>query len=84
MKRKINTEKVKELLEKSGKKQIELANHLNIPNSSITMAFKGERGLSMGHIFELANFFNIKPLSLTIVNDTKTKKSEQENRGAKI
>ncbi len=74
MKRTINIEKVKELLEKSGKRQTDLAKYLRIPLSTVSMSFKGDRNLSMGYVFDIANFFNVKPLSLTIQNDTKSKK----------
>ena len=79
MKRIINTEKIKELLEKNNKRQVDLAKHLHIPLSNMSMALKGDRNLSMGYVFEIASFFNVKPLSLTIQNDTKQKNNVQGN-----
>ena len=71
MKRTINTKKVKELLEKQSKRQVELANYLKIPKTTVSMSLKGDRNFPMGYVFELANFFNVNPLSLTIGNNTK-------------
>lgn len=67
----VNTKKVKELLEKNGKKQIDLAQFLELPASGLSDSLNGKRPLSMNHIFGLASFFNVDAISLTIDNDTK-------------
>jgi len=67
----INTEKIKNLLQSKGLKNIDLASYLQLPPSSVSTALNGKRGLSMNYIFDLAEFFEVDAKSLTIENDTK-------------
>jgi len=67
----INTQKVKDLLIEKGLKNIDLANHLGVPPSSISAAISSKRNISMNYIFDLAEFFDVEPKSLTYENDTK-------------
>jgi len=67
----VNTKKVKKLLEQNGTKQIALAEFLGLPASGLSDSLNGKRPLSMNHIFDLADFFQVDAKSLTVDNDTK-------------
>jgi len=76
MKRKINIEKVKKLLKKSGKTQKEFASLVNMSEPVVSASFNGSRALPFDYVFEIASFFKVEPLSITIKNDTKNQQGQ--------
>lgn len=85
MKRKINTNIVKDLLLKSGSTQKELASSIGLQAPSLSYALKGDRQIPMDYIFAIANFFEVEPISLTVSNDTKKQnKNATTNQNTKV
>lgn len=52
-------EKIRQVLNDRGIKQIELVNHLNMPRSNISSWLSGKRGIPKDKLIEIANFLNI-------------------------
>jgi len=77
--RKINTKKIEELLNKKGTSQKHFAETIGIKEPNVSRAFKGRGDISMNYVFDIANYFKVNPLSLTIENDTKQKNKVQGN-----
>ena len=73
--RTINTQRIKELLEKKGTTQKHLSQEIGVKEANISRAIKGNGGISMNYVFDIANYFKVAPLSLTIDNNTKQKAS---------
>ena len=82
MKREINTQKVKDLLCKSNSTQKNFALSVGLKEPNLSKALKGERLIPMDYVFAIANFFKVKPISLTISNDTKHQDEKAMRRGA--
>lgn len=57
--KKIISSKLQSLLQKSGKKQIDITRQVNIPASTLTGYFKGTRLPSPENVEKLATFFNV-------------------------
>lgn len=64
MKRKIDIQKINKLME--NKKQKDLAEALDMPESNLSSGLSGKRTISMGYILALSKFFNVKPNELTV------------------
>ena len=75
VKRKIDTQKVKKLFEKLGLTQKRLSDETGVPYTTLSYALNGERQIPMEYVFEIAHFFGVSPIDLTIKNDT-TKKDK--------
>lgn len=69
--RTIDTHKIKNLLSKNDKTQLELSKYLKLSASGLSDSINGKRPLSMKYVFDLASFFDVDAISLTIDNDTK-------------
>jgi len=79
MKHKINTQKVKNLLDKQKKSNAELARKTGLETPAISSAFKGKRNLPLAYFISIANFLNVEPLSLLQIDDTPKKNNVQGN-----
>ncbi len=68
MKRKININKINELLLEQNKSKKELANTIDYPESNLCSALnqKQNRTLPMDYLIDIASFFNVEPKALTI------------------
>ncbi|SFH62305.1 LexA family protein [Pisciglobus halotolerans] len=58
--REIISNKINELLEETGRKQIDLSKFTGIPRSTITGYVKGTSTPNPGNVQKIANFFNVK------------------------
>ena len=75
MKRKIDINKINDLLEKSESTPKQLAEFIDYPITNLTLALgkKHNRTLPMDYIFEVADFFKLNPKALTMcVNESIT------------
>ncbi|THE20200.1 helix-turn-helix domain-containing protein [Ligilactobacillus animalis] len=82
--KKIISSKLQSLLQKSGKKQIDITRQVNIPASTLTGYFKGTRLPSPENVEKLATFFNvpnyeIDPRFKPVTNDEENKSAEIED-----
>lgn len=76
----INTKKVKDLLIKNNITQRTLSSYLGISPSGLSESLSKERPLSMNYIFDIASFFDVDAISLTIENDTKSNTIESNTQ----
>lgn len=81
--KKIISSKLQSLLQKSGKKQIDITRQVNIPASTLTGYFKGTRLPSPENVEKLAKFFNVEnyeidPRFKPVTNDEENKSAEIE------
>lgn len=82
--KKIISSKLQSLLQKSGKKQIDITRQVNIPASTLTGYFKGTRLPSPENVEKLAKFFNVEnyeidPRFKSVTNDEENKSAEIED-----
>lgn len=82
--KKIISSKLQSLLQKSGKKQIDITRQVNIPASTLTGYFKGTRLPSPENVEKLAKFFNVEnyeidPRFKPVTNDEENKSAEIED-----
>lgn len=82
--KKIISSKLQSLLQKSGKKQIDITRQVNIPASTLTGYFKGTRLPSPENVEKLAKFFNVEnyeidPRFKPVTNDVENKSAEIED-----
>ena len=61
----INIEKVNDLLRIKNTTQVELVKAIGISASSLNMSLRGIRHLSMNYVFDIAEFFDVPPITLT-------------------
>ena len=68
MKRKININKINELLLEQNKSKKEFANTIDYPESNLCSALKKKqnRTLPMDYLIDVALFFNVEPIAITI------------------
>lgn len=68
MKRKININKINELLLEQNKSKKEFANTIDYPESNLCSALKkkNNRMIPMDYLIDIALFFNIEPIAITI------------------
>lgn len=81
MKRKIDINKINELLEKSESTPKQLAEFIDYPITNLILALgkKHKRTLPMDYVLSVADFFNIEPKDLTIcVNESITASNNTE------
>lgn len=64
--KKINIKKVSKLLKENSTKQVDLARFIGITTTGLSMALTNRRPLPMNYVFDIASFFNVDPLSLTV------------------
>lgn len=81
--KKIISSKLQSLLQKSGKKQIDITRQVNIPATTLTGYFKGTRLPSPENVEKLAKFFNVEnyeidPRFKPVTNDEENKSAEIE------
>ena len=74
--KKINTKKVKALLLEKGAKQIELARSIGMKTTGLSAALSGQRPMPMAYVFDVAAFFGVEPLSITL-DDASVSPSEK-------
>jgi len=67
----LNTEKIKQLLEQKGEKQLSFAHATGLQPGVVSAAFHGKRELPMRKILKIASYFNVSPFDLVHKNDTK-------------
>ena len=82
--KKIISSKLQSLLQKSGKKQIDITRQVNIPATTLTGYFKGTRLPSPENVEKLAKFFNVEnyeidPRFKPVTNDEENKSAEIED-----
>ena len=77
----INTEKIKELLQKKGTTQKHFSQTVGVKEANISRALKGNGSISMNYVFDIANYFKVSPLSLTIDNNTKQSNTTATQQG---
>lgn len=80
--KKIISSKLQSLLQKSGKKQIDITRQVNIPASTLTGYFKGTRLPSPENVEKLAKFFNVE--NYEIDPRFKPATNDEENKSAEI
>jgi transcriptional regulator with XRE-family HTH domain len=81
---KINFNKINQLLlENDSKKQSELASFIGMKTSNLSQALKGQRPFPMGHIFKVADFFNIKNAKELLVSYDETITDEENESTVK-
>jgi len=61
---KINTEKIKNLLEKKGSSQASFALAIGAKASLISAAFHGKRDIPMSKILKVSEFFKVSPYEI--------------------
>ncbi len=66
----INTEKIKQLLEQKGEKQLFFAKAIGLQPGVVSAAFHGKRELPMRKILKIASYFNVSPFEIVCKNDT--------------
>jgi hypothetical protein len=71
MKRKIDIQKINLLLKNNSQTKKELALFINCPESNLCagLSVNSKRTLSMDYIVEIADFFSISPVDITIPFD---------------
>lgn len=68
---KINTTKIKKLLQEKNISQLFFSHKIGITPATISAAFHGRRLIPMNKILKIAIFFNVSPFDLVSENDTK-------------
>jgi len=73
--RKININKINQLLDSNDSKRTELSKYISMKKSSLSDALNGKRPFPMSYVFEVADFFKVEPKELTIcISENITKK----------
>ena len=67
----LNTQKIKQLLEQKGEKQLSFAHATGLQPGVVSAAFHGKRELPMRKILKIATYFNVSPFELVYKNDTR-------------
>lgn len=64
--RKININKINQLLDSNDSKRTELSKYISMKKSSLSDALNGKRPFPMSYVFEVADFLKVEPKELTI------------------
>jgi len=69
MKRRIDSNKIKNFLKNKQKKQIDLAKFINYPESNLCSCLKdnSDRDIPMGYVIGISEFFKVEPIDLTVL-----------------
>jgi len=77
MKRKINNQTIKNLLVEKQVTQKALADFAKIDEPNLSKALNDDRNISMDYVIDIAKFFEVNPISITVAytNENNTKEA---------
>lgn len=81
---KLNTKKIKELFEQTGKSQTEFASFIGISESNLSTAFKGGRNIPIGCAFKVATFLEIDNAKVLIESVSNNRESNKHHKEGKV